>query len=241
MKNINFVLIGAGDFGGEVGSYVKDIENDHIRTISFLFDSGFRTNDCFKFLGYIDDNPETWGKEIYGKKILGNMDFIKTYPEPIYFTVTIGAPVIRKIVAERAEALGYIPLSIISPDFRKREDVEIGKGSIILPGVVFTNGQKLGKYCHIHECVAVGHKVTLGDYGTLAPSATIFGGCEIGEGTYIGGNSTLLQFVKVGKWSIIGAGAVVLKDVPDLHTYVGNPAHKIKDFGTIGNRKRYRV
>ena len=179
--------------------------------------------------------------EIYGKKILGGLDWIKTHPEPIYFTVTIGDPVIRKIVAERAEELGYIPHSIIATDFRKREKVDIGVGSIFIPGVVFTNGQKIGKYCHVHEGVMVGHKITLGNYGTLAPGAVVFGGCEIGEGAYIGGNATILQFKKVGDWSIVGAGAVVTKNVPRLTTYVGNPARKIKDFGTMGNRKKYRI
>ena len=227
INSINFVLIGAGEFGGEIGSICKDIEKK-------LFPK-------FNFRGYIDDDPSKHGKSIYGRNVLGGMDWIKHQDEEIYFAVTIGDPIIRKKVAEKAEALGYIPYSIISPDFVKREEVKIGDGSIFLPGVVFTNGQKIGKHCHIHEGVMVGHKMTLGDYGTLAPGSVIFGGCEIGEGAYIGGNATLLQFKKVRNWSVVGAGSVVLKNIPPYQVWVGNPAHKIKDFGYWEQRRNYKL
>lgn len=227
MNEINFVLIGAGEFGGEIGSICKDIEKK-------LFPK-------FVFRGYIDDDPSKQGKSIYGRNVLGGMDWIKHQDEKIYFTVTIGDPVIRKKVAEKAEELGYLPYSIISPDFVKREEVEIGAGSIFLSGVVFTNGQKIGRYAHIHEGVMCGHKVRVGDFGTLAPGAVIFGGCEIGEGAYIGGNATMLQFKKVGGWSVVGAGSVVLKNIPNYQVWVGNPAHKIKDFGYWEQRRNYKL
>ena len=232
MNIINFVLIGAGEFGGEIGSICKEIEREQ---------ANIPLDSVFRFLGYIDDDVNKHGKEIYGRKILGGMDWIQLQPSPIYFTVAIGDPVIRKKVAEKAEALGYLPSSIICPDFVKREEVSIGAGAIFLPGVVFTNGQTIGKYAHIHEGVMCGHKVKVGEYGTLAPSAVIFGGCEIGEGAYIGGNATMLQFKKVRNWSILGAGSVLLKNVPPYQVWVGNPAHKIKDFGFWENRVNYKL
>ena len=47
------------------------------------------------------------------------------------------------------------------------------------------------------------------------------------EGAYLGTNATTLEFVTLGKWSVTGIGAVVLKDVEDYAKVVGNPARVI--------------
>ncbi len=55
----------------------------------------------------------------------------------------------------------------------------------------------------------------------------------MGEGTHIGIGACVLPNINIGKWSIIGAGAVVIEDVPDNVIVVGNPAKVInvnKDF-----------
>jgi acetyltransferase-like isoleucine patch superfamily enzyme len=53
-------------------------------------------------------------------------------------------------------------------------------------------------------------------------------GPVIGEGAAIGGNSTLMPGIHVGKRAVVGSGAVVTCDVPDGMVYVGVPAKKLK-------------
>jgi acetyltransferase EpsM len=48
------------------------------------------------------------------------------------------------------------------------------------------------------------------------------------EGSHIGINACIKQNITVGKWSVVGAGAVVVKDVPDNVVVVGNPGRIIK-------------
>ncbi len=50
----------------------------------------------------------------------------------------------------------------------------------------------------------------------------------MGEGTHIGIGACVLPNINIGKWSIIGAGAVVIEDVPDNVIVVGNPAKILK-------------
>jgi len=50
----------------------------------------------------------------------------------------------------------------------------------------------------------------------------------VGEGTHIGIGATVIQGIKIGKWATIGAGAVVIRDVPDYAVVVGNPARIIR-------------
>jgi acetyltransferase EpsM len=46
----------------------------------------------------------------------------------------------------------------------------------------------------------------------------------VGEGTHIGAGVVVLPNLKIGKWCTVGAGAVVICDIPDFTTAVGNPA-----------------
>jgi acetyltransferase-like isoleucine patch superfamily enzyme len=61
----------------------------------------------------------------------------------------------------------------------------------------------------------------------VAPHATVAGGVEIGECTWIGAGAVVKQYIKIGANCMIGAGAVVVKDVPDNTTVAGVPAREI--------------
>ena len=56
----------------------------------------------------------------------------------------------------------------------------------------------------------------------------ISGKIDIDENTFIGTNTIICRPVKIGKNVIIGAGAVVTKDIPDNEIWAGNPARLIK-------------
>jgi acetyltransferase EpsM len=51
----------------------------------------------------------------------------------------------------------------------------------------------------------------------------------VGEGSQVGIGATVIQGIKIGKWSVIGAGAVIISDVPDYSVVVGNPGRIIKN------------
>ena len=61
-------------------------------------------------------------------------------------------------------------------------------------------------------------------------AASIAGRVEIGDFSTVGTNATILPNLKIGKNVFIGAGAVVLHDVPDNSLLVGVPAKRIKSF-----------
>lgn len=57
---------------------------------------------------------------------------------------------------------------------------------------------------------------------------------EIKEGAFIGAHAMILKGVTIGKHSVIGAGSVVTKDVPDGEIWAGNPARFVKRIEPIG-------
>jgi acetyltransferase EpsM len=48
------------------------------------------------------------------------------------------------------------------------------------------------------------------------------------EGTHVGAGAIIIPGVTVGKWAVIGAGSVIIRDVPDFATVVGNPGRVVK-------------
>jgi acetyltransferase EpsM len=53
----------------------------------------------------------------------------------------------------------------------------------------------------------------------------------VGEGTHIGAGAVVIPKVRIGRWCRVGAGAVVVRDLPDHCTAVGNPARVLTDRG----------
>ncbi len=127
-----------------------------------------------------------------------------------------------------------------------REGAIIGQNCIISKGVYIDSGVVIGNNVKIQNYVSVYHGVTLED-GVFCGPHCVFtndktprainadGSLKSGDdwivtptlvktGTSIGANAVIVCGVIIGEWAMIGAGAVVTKDVPDYGLVLGNPA-----------------
>jgi acetyltransferase EpsM len=93
---------------------------------------------------------------------------------------------------------------------------------MILHGSIIQADTIIGKHVLV-MAASIDHENVIGDYAHVSPHATLCGRVHVGEGTHIGGCCGFTQF-KIGKWCTVGAGAVVICDIPDFTTAVGNPA-----------------
>lgn len=172
--------------------------------------------------GFYDDNEdlkELWGISVVGKVI----DFNNPIEECL---VSIGKNDIRKKVVEQlGEAEFGTAIHKIS---NIGSHVEIGEGTVVMPGTIINADTKIGEHVIINTSASVDHDCNIANFAHIAPNASLCGGVEIGEGTLIGAGATVIPLVKIGKWCTIGAGAVVVMDVPDHSVVVGNPAKIIK-------------
>ena len=66
------------------------------------------------------------------------------------------------------------------------------------------------------------------DYATLAPGVHISGNVTLDEGAYVGTGANVIEKRRIGAWSIIGAGAAIVRDVPANTTVVGIPGRVIE-------------
>ena len=122
-----------------------------------------------------------------------------------------------------------------------REENEIGEGFQVWNCTTIDYGCKIGANVKIHCNCYVAQFTVVEDNAFMAPGVTIANdihpGClhsgecmrgpYIEEGVEIGVNVTILPFVRIGAHSLIGSGAVVVKDVPPESVVVGNPGRVI--------------
>jgi acetyltransferase-like isoleucine patch superfamily enzyme len=106
--------------------------------------------------------------------------------------------------------------------------VKIGKGCFLAEGCNIGANVEIGNYINARLRSVICHNANIEDFSFIGPNATIGSGTILKEGCFIGTGATILRTKTVGKESVVGAGAVVVKNVPDGITVVGVPARKIK-------------
>ncbi len=112
------------------------------------------------------------------------------------------------------------PFSWVSPD------VALGKGTVICAGSIVQPGSRIGDHVIINTKSSIDHECRVANYCHVAV-AHLAGAASIEEGVFVALNSTVLPLVNVGEWSIVGAGAVVTKNVLPNQIVVGVPAKPI--------------
>jgi UDP-2-acetamido-3-amino-2,3-dideoxy-glucuronate N-acetyltransferase len=119
----------------------------------------------------------------------------------------------------------------------------VGKGAFVDAGVVIGDDCKLQNYACVYHGVTLGRGVFVGpgviftndvrpratdpQFKPLADGDWAVGTTVVADGAAFGARSTILPNVRVGKWALVGAGALVTKDVPDYALVVGAPARVV--------------
>jgi len=123
----------------------------------------------------------------------------------------------------------------------------IGKSVYIDTEVIIGDNCKIQNFATLYKGVKIGNNVFIGPHACFTndvyPRAHLWNDDKIAEtivkdGASIGANSTIIAGVTIGKYSMVGAGAVVTKDVPDNSLVVGNPATIVGKVDKDGNIKR---
>ena len=204
------VIIGAGGFGREVHWLIEEIN---------------KQSNYWDFLGYIDDQTPV-GTIINGFPVLGNIEWLNG--QTLNVVCAIGDPNIKKsVLSKLSSSSNKFPI-LIHPDVRISNYVDIGEGSIICSGCIFTVNIKIGKHVIINLDSTVGHDAIIMDYSTILPSVNISGHVTINERVSVGTGAKIIQGLSIGENTIIGAGAIVTKDIPANVVAVGMPAKAIK-------------
>lgn len=138
-----------------------------------------------------------------------------------------------------------------------RERATIGANCIIGRGAYVGTGVEVGENCKIQNYALVYEPAKLARGVFIGPAVVLTNdhfprainadgspksaqdwepvGVDIREGASIGASATCVAPVTIGRWALVGSGAVVIKDVPDFALVVGSPARRVGWAGKAGH------
>ena len=140
----------------------------------------------------------------------------------------IGINHVRAKLYEKCVENGLDVVTLIHPSAVLSSSVTIGKGSVVMAGVVMNANADIGKCCIINSSCVIEHDNIIGDFAHISPLVACAGDVTIGDYTHIGIGSCIIQGVTIGSDSIIGAGSVVVTDIENQKLAYGNPCKIIK-------------
>ena len=211
MKNI--VLIG----GGDQAHYTIDI---------------IHKEGKYKIVGIIDAQEEI-GSTKFGYKIIGRQDAIKEIAvlyEIDGAVISIGDNWTRYYVASQVKKLvpDFKFFNAIHPSCIIGEHVKFGEGVVAMAGCIFNPRSTVGDHTFFATGAQVEHNCIIGNYASISAGSITGGYVELGEFAAITLGVTVFDRIKIGKNSVVGAGSLVVKDLPDNVLAYGNPAKIIR-------------
>ena len=212
MKDL--IIFGASGFGREVAWLVERINE---------------IKPTWNLIGFIDDDESIQERVINGYKVLGKTSDIKRFTDT-YIVCAVGSSKVRKKIINNIKAINQSIKfgTLIDPSVQMSKYVTVGEGTIICAHTIITVDVVIGDHVIINLDCTIGHDAVIQDFVTLYPSVNVSGMTNIGCCSELGTGTQIIQGKCVGNYTIVGAGAVVVKDVPDKCTAVGCPAKTIK-------------
>ena len=142
--------------------------------------------------------------------------------------IAIGDNLHRSQLAKMVAAQGFDLVNIVSRHAIVSRRAELGKGIAIMPGAIINAYASVGDGCVINTGATVDHDCKIAAWAHLGPQTALAGGVEIGEGTYLGVGARVIPDISIGAWTTVGAGAVVVRNLPERVLAIGVPARIIR-------------
>lgn len=207
-------IIGAGGCARDTLDAIEAVNSDKLQ---------------YEVLGFIVDSQYgSPGTLVNDKPILGGFSWLEQNPD-VRTVCGIGASDLRRYLARRGYQTGVRFVTIVHPTVVMARGTTAGEGTVILGGCSISNQVRIGDHVHISLHCTIGHDAILEHYVSMAPGVHVSGNVHLGEGANIGTGAVIIEKKQVGKWSVIGAGSTVIRDIPANTTAVGVPAHVIKE------------
>ncbi len=180
--------------------------------------------ESWRIAGFLDDNPALHSVKIDGVPVLGKIDLLARFA-PCAVVVAVANPRAKYSIVQRLSTVqGLDYPSLIHPRAWLAPSVSLGKGTIVYPGVTINHNVSMGDFVIVNMGCALGHHTVIDNYCALAPKAALAGHTYLEQGVDFGIAACTIQRCRIGKWSRVGAGAAVLRDVPSTTTVAGVPA-----------------
>lgn len=194
-----------------------------IEILSVLSQEEKRYEDIY-FIDDVTDKKQIEGKTVYKFEEMKNLFTNKE----IEIVIATGEPLHRERLYEKVKASGYSFATIIS------KYAFVSSNATIEPGVVIFPHVYIGPNCLLHHNTIIHANTNIVGVAKIGCNSFLSIGVFVGDSTYIdtntfiGPNASISDHIHIGKFSIIGIGTVVLKDIEADTVNVGVPAKMIR-------------
>jgi sugar O-acyltransferase (sialic acid O-acetyltransferase NeuD family) len=199
------VIFGTGDIA-RLAHYYFTRDSEH-EVVGFTVDRAYRTGDAFLGLPLVDFEAVA---EMFSPP--GHQLFVA-----VSYT---GMNRVRAAKYYRAKELGYVLPSYVSSRCSLLTDHPIGDNCFILEDNTIQPFVQLGSNVTLWSGNHIGHDSVIEDHCFLASHIVVSGHVRIGEYSFIGVNATLRNSISVAPHSLVGAGALIMKDTSERSVYV---------------------
>lgn len=176
---------------------------------------------------FLDDNESF--KTSLGLQVIGKSGDIDAFIGEWDIFVAIGDNSIREKIQQELEVqAANIPV-LIHPNAILGEEVEISAGTVVMAGVVINCSTKVGKGCIINTGSTIDHDNLIEDFVHISPGVHLAGTVKVGRTSWLGIGSVISNNISITPDTIIGAAALVVKDINEAGVYVGVPVKKLKE------------
>ena len=201
-----------------------------------------RNSNNFDVASFIDSNKKLQNKNIEGVKVFGG----KSYLDALWKKgikagiVAVGDNEKRCQIADYLKKRKFKLVNAIHPRAAVATNVSLGTNVTINAGAIISTYSVIEDNVIINTGAIIEHENIIRNGAHIASGVQLAGGIEVGEKTLVGIGATAIQYLKIGKNSVIGAGAVVLNDIGDSVVAVGIPAKVIKKRSEFQEEKEYQ-
>jgi sugar O-acyltransferase (sialic acid O-acetyltransferase NeuD family) len=213
------VLFGNGELAEVIHFYLNH-DSDY-KVVAFTADEKFIKENSFNGL------PVVPFESLY----------ISHPPDKFKMFVALSYRKVNSIRAEKyieAKNKGYQFISYVNSKASYWPGLDIGENTFIFENNVIQPFVKIGNNTILWSGNHIGHHSTIGDHCFLASHIVVSGMVKVGNKTFIGVNSTLRDNINIGESCVIGAGALILKDLEDFSVVPGKGSEVI-------NKKSFEI